>query len=445
MSRTKRSSRENERGSVLTYTVLSVLFLFFAVGLGVDLSHLYLVKAELQNTADAAALAGASAIKPANSAAIITAVDRAVSVMNQNKYNFNRKNYVDVMNLADQRALVRFAVNLSEFDNGGNGRSEAEAIASPTNIRFVRVITPSVPVNIFFSIPILGVTKQITARAVSGLSIPGNVSVCIAPLSAVYDPNADMPEEFWGSCPVEGGRGPNDPQPVPPSGPDPDGNGTCNPKREFCKRCTYTMRAEPAGGPSGGNYQILACAGNGASEVRQALARYNNCQCGLQSVNNVIAVSTQPGVDAGAVRQGLNVRFDIYGAGGLNYSSDIPPDKNVAQGTSSGTGNSETWTGITWGQYGANNPFVQPTSAHRPGVTNRRVLIIPTIKLSEFQNGRDQVHIGGLGGFFMKNQIGNGNNGDLRVEYIGDDITSVIGFDPNDTNVTNIVTPVLYR
>ena len=45
----------------------------------------------------------------------------------------------------------------------------------------------------------------------------------------------------------------------------------------------------------------------------------------------------------------------------------------------------------------------------------------------------------------MKNQIGNGNNGDLRVEYIGDDITSVIGFDPNDTNVTNIVTPVLYR
>jgi hypothetical protein len=364
--------------------------------------------------------------------------------MNQNKYNFNQKNYVDVMSLADQRALVRFAINLSEFDNGGNGRSEAEATVAPANIRFVRVITPSVPVNIFFSIPILGVTKQITARAVSGLSIPGNVSVCIAPLSAVYDPNADMPAEFWGTCPVEDGRGPNDPQPVPPSGPDPDGNGTCNPKREFCKRCTYTMRAEPAGGPSGGNYQILACAGNGASQVRQALARYNNCQCGLQSVNNVIAVSTQPGVDAGAVRQGLNVRFDVYGAGGLNYSSDIPPDKNVAQGTSSGTGNSQTWTGITWGQYGVNSPFTPPATAH-PGVTNRRVLIIPTIKLSEFQNGRDQVHIGGLGGFFMKSQVGNGNNGDLKVEYIGDDITSVIGFDPNDTNVTNIVTPVLYR
>ena len=437
----KRSKREKERGSVLTYTVLSVLFLFFAVGLGVDLSHLYLVKAELQNGADAAALAGASALANPNPTRIATAVDRAVSVLNQNKYNFNNKNFVDVMSLAAQRDRVRFAVNLSEFDTG-NGRSEAEANADPDDIRFVRVITPPVPVNIFFSIPILGATREMTARAVSGLSIPGNVSVCIAPLSAVYDPNADMPEERWGTCPVEGGRGPNDPQPVPPSGPDPDGNGTCNPKREFCKRCTYTIRAEPAGGPSACNYQILACAGNGASEVRQALARYNNCQCGLQSVGDDIAVSTQPGVETGPVRQGLNVRFDVYGGGGLSYSADIPPDKNVAQGTSSGKGNNETWTGINWGQYGNNSPFAGPSSSH-PGVVNRRVLIIPTIVLSEFDNGRDTVHIGGLGGFFMRSQVE--GNGDIKVEFIGDDITSVIGFDPNDENITNIVTPVLYR
>ena len=444
MRRYKGSKREKERGSVLTYTVLSVLFLFFAVGLGVDLSHLYLVKAELQNTADAAALAGASALTLPDDTRITTAVDRAVTVMNQNKYNFNKKEFVDVMSLVAQRDLVRFAVNLSEFDNNGSGRSEAEATAAPTNIRFVRVITPNVPVNIFFSIPILGATREMTARAVSGLSIPGNVSVCIAPLSAVYDPNADMPEERWGSCPIEGGRGAHDPQPVPPSGPDPDGNGTCNPKREFCKRCTYTIRAEPAGGPSGGNYQILACAGNGASEVRQALARYNNCQCGLKSVGDEVEVPTQPGVEAGPVRQGLNVRFDVYGAGGLNYSSDIPPDTNVAQGTSSGNGTNQTWSGIDWSQYGAGSPFLGPSISH-PGVANRRVLIIPTIELSEFQNGRDNVHIGGLGGFFMKSQVGNGNDGAIQVEFIGDDITSVIGFDPNDDNITNIVTPVLYR
>lgn len=442
MRNNKRSSREKERGSVLTYTVLSVLFLFFAVGLGVDLSHLYLVKAELQNTADAAALAGASALTLPNPTRITTAVDRAVTVMNQNKYNFNNKDYVNVMSLANQRDLVRFAVNLSEFDNGGTGRSEATAIADPNDIRFVRVITPPVPVNIFFSIPILGVSRQMTARAVSGLSIPGNVSVCISPLSAVYNPNADMPPESWGNCPVEDGRGPNDLQPVPPSGPDPDGNGTCNPKREFCKRCTYTIRAPGAAGPSAGNYQILSCAGNGKALVRQALANYNNCQCGLQSVGADVQIPTGPGVGAGPVGQGLNVRFDVY-SGGLTYSASIPPDSNVAQGTSSGTGANQTWTGISWGQYKANSPTAPPSISH-PGVVNRRVLIIPTIPITEFQNGRDMVRIGGLGGFFMRSQV-TGTNEDIMVEYIGDDITSVIGFDPNDTNDTNIVTPVLYR
>jgi len=445
----------NERGSVLAFTVLSALFLFFAVGLGVDLSHLYMVKTELQNTADAAALAGASALTLPNAERITTAVDRAVSVMNQNKYNFNNKNYVDVMSLADQRALVRFAVNLSSFDNGGTGVSEATATADPDDIRFIRVLTPDVPVSIFFAGPILGSERDLRARAVSGLSVPGNVSVCIAPLSAIQcnpgDVNCDL-GQFRGTCPLLGGRGANDPQPVPSpcnpgqycSGPDPDEDGFCDPKKEFCKGCTYTIRAEPSGGPSPGNYQILACAGNGASDVRAALAAYNNCQCGLKSVGDNVEVPTKPGVVAGPVRQGLNVRFDVYGGGGLSYSSDIPPDTNIAQGTRSGQGNNQTWSGINWSQYSAGSPFTGPSSSH-PGVSNRRVLIIPTISIGEFGNGRSDVRIGGLGGFFMRSQVGNGNNGDIKAEFIGDDIVSVIGFDPNDTTTTNIVTPVLYR
>ena len=55
---TRIANRKGERGNVLAYTVMSAFFLFLAVGLCVDLSHLYLAKTELQNTADAAALAG---------------------------------------------------------------------------------------------------------------------------------------------------------------------------------------------------------------------------------------------------------------------------------------------------------------------------------------------------------------------------------------------------
>src|SRR5215203_6467185 len=93
LSLSKISDRKNERGNVLAYTVLSALFLFLAVGLGVDLSHFYLAKTEMQNAADAAALAGASALTLPNPDRITTAVDRAVDLLNINKYNFNNKSF----------------------------------------------------------------------------------------------------------------------------------------------------------------------------------------------------------------------------------------------------------------------------------------------------------------------------------------------------------------
>src|ERR1044072_8722823 len=106
------SHRKNERGSVLAYTVLSVLFLFLAVGLGADLSHLYLVRTELQNGADAAALAGASALLLPPDERIPTAVQRAVETLNKNKYNFNNQDFESVLDKKSQEALVEFAVNL---------------------------------------------------------------------------------------------------------------------------------------------------------------------------------------------------------------------------------------------------------------------------------------------------------------------------------------------
>src|SRR5215211_5142770 len=191
--------RKNERGNVLAYTVLSALFLFLAVGLGVDLSHLYLAKTELQNAADAAALAGASALTLPDTVKISTAVDRAVNTMNLNRYNFNNRTFAPAMSTTDQRALVRFAVELD-----GNYVDETAAKASPTNMRFIRVITPTVPVNMIFSIPILGTTQSLSAKAIAGLSRPGNVHYCPFPLSAIQcgptNTACFFNSEFWGAC-----------------------------------------------------------------------------------------------------------------------------------------------------------------------------------------------------------------------------------------------------
>src|SRR3954469_3430876 len=74
-------NRKGERGSVLAISAFGMLALVLALGLCVDVSHWYVVKAELQNAADASALAGASALNSAP-AGIDAAQQRAVEVMN---------------------------------------------------------------------------------------------------------------------------------------------------------------------------------------------------------------------------------------------------------------------------------------------------------------------------------------------------------------------------
>ncbi|HEX6174841.1 MAG TPA: pilus assembly protein TadG-related protein [Candidatus Binatia bacterium] len=474
---------KNQRGGVLAYTVLSALALFLAVGLGVDLAHLYTVKTELQNAADSAALAGASALDLPADAKIPESADRAVQILNNNKYNFNNKTFVsgtpDLATLRTQlRPYLRYAVNLSEFDNGGMGKTYEEAEADPDDIRFIQVITPNAPVDIYFALPILGGQRNLTARAVAGYSVPGNTEFCIFPLSAVScdpgdancklecrktddpstpeidesepgckcDPSAaDYPQpectKYYGECPNNANYAPI---PVADGGLDPDGDGFCDPKREFCKGCTYTVRSEPAKGPAAGSYNILKCGDGGKCETRMALAAYGSCDC-KASAGDPLSTDNEPGQAAGPVRQGINVRFDTYNGcdpatdptcdpGCQPNPTDHPPDSNIAEP-------------INYGQYSANppNPFLAPPD-HPPGVAQRRVVVMPIVPLGEYTdgNGRQVVHPSGFAGFFIQKRVPNGS-GDIKIEYMAEDIVDVIGFDPNSTNVTNVVTPVLYR
>src|SRR6266542_169668 len=178
------NGKNKEHGNVLVYTVLSTLFLFFAVGLGVDLSHLYMAKAELQNAADAGALAGAKGLQhnPV-SERIQVAVDQAVNTMNLNKYNFNNKTFAAVMTTADQRTLVTFGKTLDSSDEIVDPKTEAQAQADadPSTFKYVRVSTPSVPVNVFFASPILGSSQTLNARAIAGAS--GGNGGCIYALN----------------------------------------------------------------------------------------------------------------------------------------------------------------------------------------------------------------------------------------------------------------------
>ena len=64
MGRRYHSKRRTERGSILAVSAIGLLAIVLAVGLSVDISHFYLVGNELQNAADAAALADESQEPP---------------------------------------------------------------------------------------------------------------------------------------------------------------------------------------------------------------------------------------------------------------------------------------------------------------------------------------------------------------------------------------------
>ena len=131
-----RKIRKGERGSILAMSALGMLAVLLAAGLGVDISHFYLAKAELQNAADASALAAASALnsKPAG---IIEGTNRAVREMNH--YEFNN---TGIPFSADN---ITWAVNL---DGPYMPLADAATVAQAPTIRFVKVTTPESPVGV---------------------------------------------------------------------------------------------------------------------------------------------------------------------------------------------------------------------------------------------------------------------------------------------------------
>jgi len=443
------SQRKNERGSVLAYTVLSVLFLFLAVGLGADLSHLYLVKTELQNAADAAALAGASALLIPEGDRVPEAVDRAVNTLLKNKYNFNNLGFDGVMTKEamsnPDTGIVQFAVNLD------GPYMSARAATGNKLIRFVKVDTPSVGVNIFFSIPVLGFARDMTATATAGLSRPINVFCNFIPIAVVegafgggvgwMDFNKDGKLEYATDC--------TPPKDAP----------TCKPEERFCPGCKYKMVAGPGDwhDTSPGNYQALD-AGAGAKDLKLAIAG-GSSMCLRVNDEATFISETEPGRMTGPILKGLNTRFDDYksfGAktvvvGGLTMDIEkaFPPDVNIYDAAPKGK--DDGYPGINYNDYktavtAGSGPFWEaPAVSHRPGQIQRREITMPIINENEFEPGKDDVKFTRFGTFFMNRKVGGiPSNPEIYVEFI-DLAKGAGGLDPDGGPSAPIVVPVLYR
>ena len=232
---------------------------------------------------------------------------------------------------------------------------------------------------------ILGSSRNISARATAGLSVPINIICNFIPLSVIDYDIPMMP-----------------------------GN-------------VYTIRAGTGGSPSPGNYQILAVAGPGGSDVEFGIGSGVDA---CAEAGATYAVDTKTGITAGKVRTGINSRFDDYGGSQLD-PINYPPDTNVKEN-------------ITYSQYRDGTATQTPTHT---GVPGRRLVIIPIVKLSEYDQGRNTVKFNRFGVFFPKNKVSNGNGGDLQAEYVSDIvIQGKGGYDPAGAPANNLLAiPVLYK
>lgn len=155
---TKRTpgERKGERGSVMVITTIGMLAMLLVTGLAIDISHLYTAKAELQNAADAAALAGATQLNSTRGG-IRAAVNEATRALNQ--YDFQK-------GVTIPANAVTFAVNLND-----TYMTQAAAEGSPASIRFVKVAVPPQPVNVIFASLVINPTQNLQATAVAGMSV----------------------------------------------------------------------------------------------------------------------------------------------------------------------------------------------------------------------------------------------------------------------------------
>jgi Flp pilus assembly protein TadG len=171
--------KDNERGSIVIMLAISMLLLLLMVGLCIDVSRIYSVRAELQNAADAAALTAAAQLNGGDTG-INLAVARATEIVNT--FGFGKANVTITS--------VTFARNLYP-DTGYMSAADAAAGTTAETIRFVKVVTGSASTGMLFSSRALGPNWTESRQAVAGNSsiTPSTVCDFFPAAVALSDPN----------------------------------------------------------------------------------------------------------------------------------------------------------------------------------------------------------------------------------------------------------------
>jgi Flp pilus assembly protein TadG len=194
-------AKKKQQGSVSIIIALSMTVLVGFVGIALDLGKLYVVKSELQNSADACALAAAQALTSTSSQQLVIAEAAGITTGQRHKILF-------------QSRRVTLSVNEHvEFSDSANGSYLTKAGLSNNEIltkRYARCTVSSGEIDNWF-IEVLNIIpgvatgkQQVEATAVAGLQ--PSMTTCAIPVGLCStNITASTPVGTWIQAGISGG------------------------------------------------------------------------------------------------------------------------------------------------------------------------------------------------------------------------------------------------
>jgi hypothetical protein len=387
-----------QKGIVLVLVVAGLLAMLAMAGLAIDGGHMMLNKTRLQNTVDAAALAGAKELDLTDDTlqARLAVLDAfAANAASAGNHELQEQYASGVMNLT-----IQFSTTLDPFVPG----------TSPAE--YVRVRAENFRMPVWFAAASGFSEKAVAASAVAGPSPTINTACNIMPMMVCGDPAAGPP--YWG----------------------------------YADGVPDVLKTSDNNSEVGvGNFQLIRLGDNiGKDALRESLAGgYDGCASAGESV------TTETGNSVGPVRQGINTRFGIH-EGAMKGTETVYPSDVITQQPSPRLAyNSATdeiheegdptkvvseASQITYNyvDYGAAMLAKSFDTAPPVGQQLRRELAIPIGDCSTTINGHGEVPVLGFGCFFLLQETpAGGQDSYVFGQFIADcNAGGIPGPDPGD-------------
>lgn len=176
------TGRQHQAGAVAIIFGLVIFVLFGFMALVIDLGRTYVVRTELQNAADAAALAGAKELDQTFDG-VTQGVAAAITTAAQNKFKFSSPVVIDITNIS---------VGDCPLDSCMVAANSVTTDALASGKTFLKVDVRSGDLPTFFArIPTTRQGEGVTSTSTFGLAVAGYYSTRIIPIGVcAIEPNA---------------------------------------------------------------------------------------------------------------------------------------------------------------------------------------------------------------------------------------------------------------